>query len=269
MTTHIAATDPYLEIAKGNVPGHRVEHRFGRSLPLALNSVADVWIPGGLKIWQTVASPIDIVSDDVADNGNPAGAGAHIIHVNGLDAAFARQGEDVVLNGTTPVQTVNSYVRNHRAHIVKQGLAYDGGNVGTISLTYSGTGDPSLGMVPGFGQTEFAGHTIPDGEAGFLISAGASTDARSGKSVSMVLIGRVGADDITTPFNPFRAIFHIEGLAGPVGGRLDVPTVIPPKADLWWRVLEVEANDTAVAASISMIMVELSLLGPGLSLSMF
>jgi len=78
---------------------------------------------------------VAVLSSSVLDTS--AGTGARTINVMGLDANYVLQSEIVTLNGVTPVNTVNTFIRVHSASIQTAGSG--GVNAGTITVRQTTT----------------------------------------------------------------------------------------------------------------------------------
>ena len=77
---------------------------------------------------------IDCVSDDADDTS--AGTGARTIFIQGLDADYDELTEVLIMNGLTPVQSVNTYMRIFRTQNITAGATE--WNEGMDSAAYGG-----------------------------------------------------------------------------------------------------------------------------------
>ena len=175
--------DFYFEVSIGNIPGHRAIHKFGHN-PDA-NSAGVFWpimeaAAAGAKTEYegfnaVVAQTVSIVSVGAGGvNDTAAGTGAQVVEVFGLDSRFVPQSELVILNGATPVLTTKLYIRMDVA-IVRRGGAL-GSNQGALTGTQSGSGFQFFVVAIGDNRTMQATFTIPEGEKGFIIYQGATTN---------------------------------------------------------------------------------------------
>jgi len=95
----------------------------------------------------STASQLTLASSSTSDTG--------VVFISGLDANFNLQSETLTLNGTTAVTSVNSYLRVNGLYCTNFS------NVGTITAKVSTT---VYGQInPGFGQTQMAVYTVPNG----------------------------------------------------------------------------------------------------------
>jgi len=110
-------TEFYLEVAKGNIPGHSIMSGMGEWINglVAANGedccrFSAVSGPAILPTPADVGEQMTVVSDDNADNGATA-TGVLTLRLHYIDAAGAEQTEDITMNGTTDVDTVATDIR--------------------------------------------------------------------------------------------------------------------------------------------------------------
>jgi hypothetical protein len=142
-----------LQVSRIQIAGHQQVAVFGYT-----NSIGNTTTPQ--TIWEgannatqnnytylSTASQLTLVSTSASDTG--------AVFVSGLDSKFNLLSETITLTGTSAVTTVNSYLRVN-------GLYYtNGANVGTITAKVSTT---TYGYInPGFGQSQMAVYTVPNG----------------------------------------------------------------------------------------------------------
>ena len=96
--------------ALGYIRGVTSFRKFGRNNDIDTSTVPEeIWNGGGLRYYPSTAAALNVVSTNANDTA--AGTGARTVRVTGLDANWNEISEIVTLNGLTPVQTVNSYLR--------------------------------------------------------------------------------------------------------------------------------------------------------------
>lgn len=120
-------------------------------------------------IEQSANAQRSLVSSDAADTA--AGTGARTVRITYYDQTLMGPfTEDVVLNGTTPVDTVNNNICFIESlEVLTVGVQL--GNVGTISLkAVAAGGGVTVGSIaPSDNRTQWAHHYIPQNKA-ILIS---------------------------------------------------------------------------------------------------
>lgn len=178
-------TDFYLEVAKGNIPGHSLIHKFGYN-PDIDGAFEAIWNGGGSYTGHNPsgAEIIEIFSSDVADVDS--GAGAHTVELFGLDASYVEQTEIVALSGLTSVDTVNSYLRMDRMIVRSAGSGAQ--NMGEITARQKNTTANIFCIMPiEYNQTMIAAYTIPSGKIAFLLSWFAGLSGPTGADCSVRL----------------------------------------------------------------------------------
>lgn len=172
-------------------------HKFGRNISVG-TTTEDIWDGGGVWVPPTQARIHDIVSTSGSDDGSPLGIGAHTIKISGLDANFKLQSENLTLNGTANVPTVNTYIMIHRMKITAAGST--GSNVGTITATAQVDGTVTAQINPTNNQTLMAIYQIPAGKIGYMKSYFANMN-RTGVSANV---------DLCLCSKPFGEVYQVK-----------------------------------------------------------
>lgn len=163
-----------LNVQRGLVPGVSVVHKFGRNPDIDSGSgFEDLWNGGDTYTGfdATAAETVEVFSDNANDTA--AGTGAQTIQLIGLGAGFVSQTEVITLNGTTPVNSVNQYIRLDTVLVLTGGSS--GVNAGTITGRQNVTVANVFFEVPvGGNRTLIACYTVPFGKVGYVSSGFAS-----------------------------------------------------------------------------------------------
>lgn len=120
---------------------------------------ADVWEGGGAYPFQASATKLEILS--ASANDTAAGTGARTFVIQGLDTNFNQISETITLNGVTPVQTVNSYLRVNSLTIASAGSGNV--NAGDVTLRVTGAGATQAIARAGYGFAKQCVFTVPAG----------------------------------------------------------------------------------------------------------
>ena len=172
-----APVDPFLEMSRGNIDGTSSVNKFGRN-PDCDSAASVTAVPIGRDIWDggvggatawvppTTARIHAIASSNDEDGGAGTDTGALTMRIYGLDSAFALQQEDVTLNGTTPVNTANTYTMLYRMLVLTAGSA--GRNLGNITATAATDGTVTAQITIDNNQTLMAIYMIPAGVTGYM-----------------------------------------------------------------------------------------------------
>lgn len=185
-----------LDVARGLITGITQVNKFGAAPNGIQTTATDVWSRADStptqQIWlsPTAARIHAIVSSSTDDDGSPVGTGARTIRVYGLKTwDLAETSEDITLDGTTPVNTANSYVIIHRMKVLTCGA--NGPNVGTITATAATDTTITAIIAPGDGQTEMAIYGVPSIQSLYMTRWSCSIAKSSGVVVDATFQLRV------------------------------------------------------------------------------
>lgn len=143
----------------GAVPGYTRVALLGHNPNIPTSgTAADVWEGGGNYPLLAAASQLEILSSSAVDTA--AGTGARTVLIQGLDANWLSISETVTLNGTTPVTTVNSYLRVNLLTTTSAGSG--GQNAGDLTLRVVGGGTTQSIARAGYGFGRDAVYTVAD-----------------------------------------------------------------------------------------------------------
>ena len=159
-----------LDIAEGNRTGYSIVNKFGRNADIDTGTTPeDVWAGGGTYTGFPVGDDelVTVVSTSTDDTS--AGDGARTVMIYGLDSNGLEQNETITLNGTTLVDSVNTYTRVFRLIVKTSGSSNQAFNVGAISVAHKTTTANIFVAVPaGSNQSQVGCYTIPAGKTGYL-----------------------------------------------------------------------------------------------------
>lgn len=138
--------------------------KFGSNSDVDTVSEEDVWSNGGLQSYLTSGEIVNIQSTDAADTMD--------VVITGVNESWELTKETVTLNGTTPVSTVNQYLRIWRAQIADDAAVV---NAGVITGAAAVSASVQFHIPAEDGQTSTANFTVPLGYTGFIYSLFGST----------------------------------------------------------------------------------------------
>lgn len=184
-------------------------NKFGRNSALGAGT-EDLWDVNAAWVAPTVARIHNIVSTSVSDDGDPAGVGAQIVRIWGLTAWDRPEvSEDIELNGTTDVPTVNAYVVIHRMQVIAWGATNI--NVGVISATAVTDATVTAQIAVAVGQSRMAVYGIPAGRTLYMTQFEGNLDGASAALTDVAFILLANSDPATEETN-FRQLHR--GTAG-------------------------------------------------------
>jgi hypothetical protein len=243
-----------LQVARGQVPGHRSVTVFGFNPDVDQTEVT-VWPHTGVVPHPAAALQMKVSSSNAADTS--AGTGARTVLIQGLDASYNEISEVVTLNGQTAVTTANSYLRVNYAAVATAGSGQSA--AGDI---YIGTGTVTAGVPAtvydlikfNYNDTVTGHYTVPAGHTAYLLQGMFSAGQASGSTSIQGRLMTVGADGIRRT----AAITTINN--GTADYAFEFPIAIPEKTDI-----EATAIGSANNNSCSSMFVLLLIAGPNAS----
>ena len=217
----ITTTPPFLrdfqlEVPRGRVASTEHINKFGRSPNVDDAIATDIWdranASNNQAIWTapTTARTHQIDSTSSQDDGSPPGTGARTVRLYGLTAwnAAGETFEDITLNGTANVPTVNQYVIIYRMEVLTSGTSI---NVGDIRATADTDGTITAQIQAGEGQTLMAIYAVPSTQSAYMVNFYLSVQAvASGKEVLARLLANCNPDVQLTNYRTQ----HIMGVGG-------------------------------------------------------
>ena len=243
--------DFHTEVSKGLVPKHALVHKFGHNLDVDTTTDPEtVWSAGGLYTFDTNASPLRIVSNDI--NDRQGDTGARKIKIQGLDANYGLIEDEVFLNGQNTVVSNKNFLRVNRAFVTEAGSSEL--NEGVITINNGGN-TLTLAQIPEkHGQTQMAIYTIPRNYKAYLTSFSASM-SKATPSTAIVLEMIFRKDGVkrvkqnisidTTGSTSFVKEFKM-------------PLPIEEKTDVYVNAKEVSQNNSGVFSNFALVLVDQS-----------
>ena len=144
-----------LQVARGQVPGHSTVNVYGYQ-----PAVGTTFIP----VWENATDYIYPVAATQMHLAGGVGDTASIL-ISGLDVNYGIVSETLVLNGTTAVTTVNSYIRINALRVTVGSATNPSGVVTLKDLTDTVT---YAQIDVGIGRSQAAIFTIPAGYTYYL-----------------------------------------------------------------------------------------------------
>lgn len=223
-------------VVQGKLPGYEAVRKFGNNSSIAATETYIGGSGGSSPYFPTAATIVEAISTSV--NDDVGGTGATKIYIEGLNGSFNPINETIEMNGTSAVQSVNSYIRITQAYVVENGT-YHGGNDGTITVRATGGGTTfvTIGLTSGtnipLGNTRGSHYCVPAGytlyinEFHFVVN--------TAKSINLYFWQAVNANDVTSPYSDGkRVIQSYEGVSGSQDFSYIPPLNFPEYTDLWF-----------------------------------
>lgn len=185
-----------LQVARGQIPGHRNVTVFGFSPDVDTTQVS-VWPLPSLIAFPAAALQMTVSSSSANDTS--AGTGARTIVVQGLDANYNEVTETVTMNGQTAVTMTNALLRVNYVYVATAGS----GNSADGDI-YVGTGTVTAG-VPAtvydvikfdYNNTTTGSYTVPAGYTAYVSQGLFSTGQAGGSNAVQGRLLTRGLDNI-------------------------------------------------------------------------
>lgn len=233
--------DLHLKIARGEYNNISTVFKFGRNESVGATEVP-VWDGATAYTYLTEAETLSVVSDSALDVDQ--GDGAWNVIVYGLDENFEEIQETVVLNGTTPVITTNSFLRTFRAVVITTGTdtPVGGGNLGNITFTASTSAVLQAKILANEAQTLMCIYTVPAGKTAYITGGLFSI----GQGKDCVFKGKFR--NCTMDNCSFSNKFTIELFENALQADFKTPLAVPEKTDI---IITAKNGATTVSASAS------------------
>jgi len=205
----VRSVEGMLDLSAGRFGGFAPVTKFGHAPDGIQTTSSDIWdrcdSTPTQQIWlaPTAARIHAIVSSSDSDGktGAPSSVGARTVSVFGLTSwSTSETSETVTLDGTTSVNTVNSYVTINRMRVITAGSS--GPNVGTITATAATDTTITAAILPDNGSTQMAIYGWPSTQKLYITYLTASMMKASGTAadVRLRLLYNQSPDVITTFF---------------------------------------------------------------------
>jgi hypothetical protein len=228
-------------------------NKFGRNPDVDNGVSTDIW-DDATPIWvpPTAARVHAITSGDAADTA--AGAGAQAVEVQGLDANWRMQTENVELAGAGSTNTVGSYIRIFRMNVIRVGA--NGVATANITATAAVDGTVTASITTPNNQTLMAIYTVPLGCTAYVTGYYAAMNRATPASVSVDinLFVKPDADVSTSPWQ----LKHIKGIFS--GGdshiehKFDPWLAVGEKSDIKMQATDCTTNDTDISAGFDIVL---------------
>lgn len=237
-------TDFLIEVAKGNVPGHSLVHKFGRNAAVPNGSWELISNLSGATSFLSAATTVRVKTGNAADTA--AGAGAREITVQGVDDNLARVTEAIATAGASASSaTTASFWRVDRAYVSSAGTYATPVNTGNVIIENSSGGTDLIQISAGEGQSQYGAAAVQTGAKAYLLSVLITID--SIQSADIRMFTRANFNDTTAPVSPQRIKLYWDGIVASVSLDPNSPIfVVDGPSDIW---LEAEGAGGATEVS--------------------
>lgn len=251
--------DFYLEVQKGNVPGHSIIHKFGRNIAVPTTFVTIAL--GGVYNTPQVGSATTLRVKAGNTNDTAAGSGAREITVIGLDETATEVTEVLATAGTSAsTATTATFIRLFRAYVSKSGTyatSAAGSHAADVVIENGAGGtDWATIAVADYprSQTEIGVYSVATGKTAYLLNAAAFTDTN--KITELILFKRESILQTAAPYDGMRILLDLtSNLGGEETFEPRSPIVVVGPADLGFMA-KVSATTAEVDVDFEVLVVD-------------
>ena len=225
-------TDYLIEVARGNVPGASLVHKFGRNAAVPNGSFELISLLSSTASFLAAATTVRIKA---GGNGadDTAGAGAQEITVVGIDDNLVEVTETIATAGASASSATTAlFWRIYRIYVSAVGT-YGVANTAAITLENSGGGTDLIMIATGEGQSQYGGFTIATATTGYLMSVLLTVDAAKAADVKMMT--RANFNDVAAPMPGLRLKNYWDGILGTLVFKPRSPIVVSALTDIWFE----------------------------------
>lgn len=238
--SEVGTTEPFfLQLGRGDIPGHSLQHKFGAVPAMSQNQTGSVWdVNDTLYPWSSWSAATTVTVDRAS-----ASDADKIVYIEGLDANYNIVNDTVTLTNATGNASTTEFLRIYRAYMTNGSAT----NVGNIDVKVSTT--VVARITAGKGQTLMAVYTVPAGYTAMLTQGVSTCQAGADATVDM-FIRYFG-------FSAFRVghSFEVSGTGGEYHYEFTAPLKIPEKSDIDIRA-KVRSNNARLTAAWDMILIK-------------
>lgn len=259
--TYISQKEFMLEVAKGNVSGHSLLHKFGSN-----DAVSTSLVPiaeGGVYQTPTAAVSLEFVSSSASDALNSTGM--HELTVVGLDASWNEQTVVTAAhatNGTTAVAISGTWLRVYRVFVSSSGAyatAATPSQIGTVTVRVV-SGGATYAVLPqivsgfGSGQSLIGAYTVPNGFTAYKVNQEFSSDISGTKTTDFFFFKRENADDVSTSYSGIMRISELSiGTQGTNQSPHLAAEIYPAKTDIGFMALASATTKASVSFELLLV----------------
>ena len=230
--TRMGAYEPFdLQVARNQIMGHSEQNIYGYQTAVTTTNIP-LWENAAAYVYPVSATSMNLVSTNAGDTAT--------ITINGLNASFKPISEAVVLNGTTPVATVNLFIRINSMQVSVGSLTNP---AGTITLKDPTNTTTYAQINTGIGRTQMSIYTVPAGYTFYLIRVDCNSSF-NGNNANYVTyknynVSSTGVVTVTQQ-SPFTAWYHAQRV---------MPRAFAEKTDIQFQ-FQTSAGTAAVNSSV-------------------
>ena len=250
----VRSVNSELDLALGRFGGMESGTKFGRNSDVDVAAAEDIWHGGSDYTGQPVSftpETIEVFSSSTSDDDGDTGA--RTIRIFGLKSSTSTEyeSEDLTMNGTTAVTSVNTWWRINRAYVLTAGST--GNNVGNITIRPTTTTASVFAVMPAtYNQTQIAAYTVPAGKTLLIKRIRVSITRANGSAGSANVTLRARETG-----GVYRSVRNFEIQTGaPTEFQAFAGDILPAGTDIKFRTDAVSDNNTIPEAALEYVLID-------------
>lgn len=257
---HTNVADYLTEVAKGNVAGASIIHKFGKNTGVG-TSYEPVAIDGVYPTPQIAGREPVRVKSGGHGTDTAAGIGAREITVEGIIADGSVATNVLATAGSSAsANSSDDFIRIYRAYVSKSGTyasATTGSHSADIEIEGASSGDIyaviKLDNFPK-AQSEIGAYTIPAGHTGYLLSAFGFAD--SSKVTELLFFQRTNILQTSEPYDAMRVVFEERAEGGEFTAELKAPLKFVGPCDIGFMARVTAGSGAEVEVDFEILLIE-------------
>jgi len=246
--------DFLIEVQRGNIPGHSMVHKFGRSTTVgtAFGHISST--PFAITDFRSSAVAMRVKA---GGSVNDASGGTHAeqVTVQGIDSTQAEVTATATLAGAGTAAISGTWWRIHRAWVSESGT-YGNANENDIVIEDTGGAADYITVLAGEGQTQYAGWSVPAAKTAYLLSVHVTTDTQASRTVDIRCFTRKDIFNGATKYSPRLKLFW-GGLTAPFVYLPHGPELsIAGGSDIWFEAKASTGSTTVVTVDFELLCVD-------------
>ena len=256
--SYFGSKEFYSEVAKGNVVGHSLVHKFGKNE--AVGSSYEPLALGGIYQTPQVGSATTLRVKAGDANDTAAGSGAREVTLQGLDETGALVTEALATNGASSGTAGSvTWIRLFRAYVSESGT-YANTTTGSHAddVVIETTGGVAWLTIDTDsqdferGQSQVGSYSVPLGKTAYVHEYVLTTD--SSKAVDFIFLQRQGILETSAPYQAMRTVIEEVGIQGHFPGSFLGGQSFPELTDVGFMVKA--ASAAVVTADFEILLVD-------------
>lgn len=220
------------------------------------DGIVSVWDATTPAVWAPLSANSTMTVVSSSANDDSAGSGAQTLVIQGLTQngttnKWVSQTAVVIMDGTTPVVTTETFIRINKVIVATVGAG--GVAAGNITITSTAGASLQATIIAGQNVSRNGNYSTANDQKALLygFTASAYPDATLGGSRGAIIFGYITNEFISVPFQEIIQFGLDDTSTITVPIQFQVPYLISQQSDIFFRT-QVLANATRVSLQLNM-----------------